>query len=208
MLIKLFQNVSIALAPAFNKDLKVTQFGKDLVAKYEGLGPKGVVVINGVKSVLPYICPSGKPTLGRGRVISWSDYEKYKKTGIPLTLADQWFEEDMQRFGKNVAALIKVPVQEWQFDALVSLAYNIGVANLKSSTLLRKLNLKDYAGAANEFPRWIYSNKRPLDGLRNRRESEKRMFLNNPPRPIVLHKTAKTLIAHQTYMFDLTMKAS
>lgn len=204
MLIELFQRTRIALAPAFNKELKATKFCRDLVAKYEGLGPKGVVVVSGVKTVYPYICPSGKPTIGRGRVISWSDYEKYKKTGIPLTLADKWFEEDINRFSLEVAKLIKVPVQEWQFDALVSFAYNCGIANLKSSTLLRKLNLKDYKGSANEFSRWIYGNGKRLEGLVTRREAEKRMFLNNPPRPVIVTENTIALVKRKDYLFTLT----
>ena len=63
-----------------------------------------------------------------------------------------------------------------QFDALVSFAYNVGIGNLKSSTLLRKLNAGDYDGAALEFHRWKRSNGRVLPGLVRRRAAEALLF--------------------------------
>jgi len=67
-------------------------------------------------------------------------------------------------------------VKHHQFDALVSFAYNVGIGNLKSSTLLRKLNAGDYDGAALEFHRWKRSNGRVLPGLVRRRAAEALLF--------------------------------
>lgn len=82
----------------------------------------------------------------------------------------------MQGFAKQVAPLLEVPVKHHQFDALVSFAYNVGIGNLKSSTLLRKLNAGDYDGAALEFHRWKRSNGRVLPGLVRRRAAEALLF--------------------------------
>ena len=64
-----------------------------------------------------------------------------------------------------------------QFDALVSFCYNVGQSNLLSSTLLKKLNNKDYKGASNEFLKWNKSGGKVLQGLANRRKDEREVFL-------------------------------
>ena len=69
-----------------------------------------------------------------------------------------------------------VPMNQNQFDALVDFAYNCGAQNLKNSTLLRKLNNRDYGGAANEFTRWVYANGSIMQGLVRRRMDEKILF--------------------------------
>jgi len=71
-----------------------------------------------------------------------------------------------------------VPLSQLQFDALVSLAYNIGTQAFRESTLLKRLNTHDYAGAANEFLRWNKAGGQVLEGLRRRREAERAMFLS------------------------------
>ncbi|WP_427313383.1 lysozyme [Cupriavidus sp. H39] len=76
-----------------------------------------------------------------------------------------------------VSRLVRVQVGQNQFDALVSLVYNIGVRNFESSTLLRKLNAGDYRGAADEFPRWNRAAGRVMEGLTRRRLDERAQFL-------------------------------
>lgn len=65
-----------------------------------------------------------------------------------------------------------------QFDALVSFTYNLGARSLSTSTLLRKLNAGDYAGAADEFLRWNKAGGKVLTGLTRRREAERALFLS------------------------------
>ena len=72
---------------------------------------------------------------------------------------------------------VQVPLTQGQYDALVSFAYNLGLAALKSSTLLRLLNARNYAGAAAQFPRWNRAGGKVLPGLTRRREAERVMFL-------------------------------
>jgi len=84
----------------------------------------------------------------------------------------------MAVFEQLVTAMVKVPLKQHQFDALVSFAYNVGGGNLRSSTLLRKLNAGDYDGAALEFHKWNRSNGKVLPGLVRRRAAEALLFQN------------------------------
>lgn len=70
-----------------------------------------------------------------------------------------------------------VPLSQNQFDALVSLVYNIGETAFSNSTLLKKLNAKDYQGAADQFPRWNKGGGQVLKGLVRRRADERDLFL-------------------------------
>lgn len=91
--------------------------------------------------------------------------------------ADALLDADLARFEVGVSKLAKVPLKQCEFDALVSFAFNCGLGNLESSTLLRKLNAGDGKGAANEFPRWNRAGGKILRGLTRRREAERAMFL-------------------------------
>lgn len=157
-----------------------TRYCFEIIKRYEGIVTK---VFDGEVRAVPYLDPVGEPTIGFGRLLTWSEYRHYKTTnGISMAEAEAFIIEDVSKFSRGVIKLIKVPLQDYQLDALVSFSYNVGLGNFKSSTLLKKLNNKDYLGAANEFPRWVYAKKKKLKGLVNRREAEKRMFLNKPPR--------------------------
>ena len=77
-----------------------------------------------------------------------------------------------------VSKLILVKLSQHQFDALVSFVFNVGIDAFRTSTLLRKLNLGNYIGAANELPRWCKTKGKVLPGLLRRRKSERHLFLN------------------------------
>lgn len=68
---------------------------------------------------------------------------------------------------------VKVPLTQGQYDALVSFTFNLGEGNLRSSTLLRKVNAGDCYGAGAQFDRWVYSGGRVTPGLQNRRADER-----------------------------------
>jgi lysozyme len=82
----------------------------------------------------------------------------------------------VDNFSVAVEVDIKIEVTQNQFDAMVSLAYNIGLGAFKNSTLLRQLNRGNFVGASQEFLRWNKSNGKPLLGLTRRREREKLLF--------------------------------
>ncbi|WP_336950860.1 lysozyme [Acinetobacter sp. AS167] len=91
--------------------------------------------------------------------------------------AKSYMAQDLRKFESAVNTALKVPLNQNQFDALVSLTYNIGISAFKSSTLLKKLNVKDYKGAAEQFPRWNRGGGRVLNGLIKRRKIEMELFL-------------------------------
>ena len=106
----------------------------------------------------------GKP-IRAGMTIKQETAERLLKTGLVS------YESDVSR-------LVKVGLTQGQFDALVSFTYNLGARSLSTSTLLRKLNAGDYAGAANEFLRWNKAGGKVLNGLTRRREAERALFLS------------------------------
>ena len=95
---------------------------------------------------------------------------------ITSAQADALLIKDLAKFERNVAAVVKVALNQSQFDALVSFSFNVGINALNSSTLLKKLNGGDYAGAAAEFLRWNRAGGRVILGLTNRRINESRLF--------------------------------
>jgi len=80
-----------------------------------------------------------------------------------------------------VQKYVKVPLSQVQVDALVSFVYNVGEDAFKTSTLLRKLNNKDYRGAAEEFLKWTRAGSAHPPGLVTRRKKERLMFLSSLP---------------------------
>lgn len=86
--------------------------------------------------------------------------------------------KDVQRFVNAVNSLVKVKLNQNQFDALVSLCYNIGSGAFQRSTLLELLNKKDYFGASKQFDVWVKSGGVTLKGLIRRRSQEKELFLS------------------------------
>ena len=90
---------------------------------------------------------------------------------------DQWLREDAQEAEQAVNRLVRSPLSQAQFDALVSFVFNLGAGALERSTLLKRLNGRDYDAAANEFLRWNIAGGRVLAGLTKRRIAERMLFL-------------------------------
>ena len=112
-------------------------------------------------------------------------YRQLRKNGVKVKKGDKctleqaksYFAHDLKSFEKTVNDSVKVPLSQNQFDALVSLTYNIGSTAFKNSTLLKKLNAKDFTGAADQFLRWNKGGGKVLKGLVRRREAERALFL-------------------------------
>lgn len=92
--------------------------------------------------------------------------------------ADELLRREVAETERQVAAYVSVPITQPQFDALCSFAYNVGVGAFGKSTLLRKLNAGDYAGAADELLRWDKNDGRVMPGLARRRRAERELFLS------------------------------
>ena len=140
--------------------MKTSNVGIELIKKYEGCVLKA------------YKCPSGVWTIGYG-------HTNGVKSGMQITKTQalDYLKQDLSTFEKVVTDYVKVPLNQNQFDALVSFSFNCGSGALKTSTLLKKLYSCDYNGAANEFPKWNKSNGKVLNGLVKRREEEKELFI-------------------------------
>lgn len=125
------------------------------------------------KSIPNWIQLSGRPW-----TIGWGHTGPEVNSGMVISKerADQIFQEDSEHFCKGVARLVTVPLTDNQFGALVSLVYNIGLARFSESTLLKKLNAGDYAGAAAQFAVWRKAGGQVLPGLVARREKERLLF--------------------------------
>ncbi len=146
--------------------MKVSNTGLSLIKSFEGL------MLN------PYLCSAGKPTIGWGST--------YYPDGKKVTLQDKEITEEKafeileyianKDFGSNINKVVKVPLNQNQFDALVSFAYNIGNGNFNSSTLLRWLNQGNYKEASMQLLRWDKSKGIVLNGLTKRRKAEKALF--------------------------------
>ena len=127
----------------------------------------------------PYKCPAGVPTIGYGSTF-YSNGKKVTLKDKPITEQDatNLLTTVVTNFSSGVSKLLKIQVTQNQFDALVDFAYNVGIGNLKSSTLLKKVNAKNFSGAALEFIKWnkAYDGK-VLPGLTKRRTAEKDLFI-------------------------------
>jgi lysozyme len=124
-----------------------------------------------------YLCPANKWTIGYGN--TYYENGKPVKQGDSITQerANQLFENIAQDFAKRVRALLRVIINENQFSALVSFAYNAGVANLNKSTLLRKVNANPADPTIDtEFLKWDKANGKVLAGLTRRRKAESKLY--------------------------------
>ena len=119
----------------------------------------------------PWTVGYGTTKFPSGRPVKKGDY-------VTPAQAEMYLREDVKKFASSVDALVTVPLKQCQYDALVSFVYNLGATNFRKSTLLKKLNAKDYKGAAEEFLRWVSPGSSVEAGLRRRRTAERAMFLS------------------------------
>ncbi len=170
-----------------NNELVLSPEGAGLIKHYENcLHPTRAGYFK------PYICPAGVLTIGWGHT---NNHGRRFNANTIWTQAqcDAAFEEDMRGFEAAVRRLVKVELSQHQFDALVSFSYNCGDGALSGSTLLRKLNKGDHAGAAREFMKWTHGGGRELPGLVKRRASEAQLFKSVPCDRYAEHDPVKTV---------------
>jgi lysozyme len=151
--------------------------GLALVKHFEGcLKP-----VRGTDLVEAYKCPAGVWTIGWGTTEYPSGEAVRPGDRITRGTADRHLDYELEEKAEAVRRLVKVALTGDQFSALVSFAYNVGAGALEGSTLLRRLNAGDYAGAAAQFGRWNRGGGRVLAGLTRRREAERRLFEGKHP---------------------------
>jgi len=141
--------------------MKISKTGVALIQEFEGL------------ELESYQDSVGIWTIGYGTTRNIHE-------GMVITegQATQFLEKDVSETEQAVNNMTSYPINQNQFDALVSFAYNVGITALRSSTLMRKLNAGDVDGAANEFQRWVRAGGKVLPGLVRRREAERALFIS------------------------------
>ena len=151
----------------------VSQKGVDLVKRFEGFVSHA------------YVCPKGVLTIGVGHTGS----DVYQGQTITPEEAERLLHKDLNKFASKISYSLeqdKISVNQNQFDALCSFAFNLGYSALVFSTLWKKLKAGDYDGASDEFLKWVYITKTVggervkirLKGLETRRNAERDLFLS------------------------------
>jgi lysozyme len=150
------------------KITKIGLKGLEMIKRFEGFRSK------------PYLCPAGVPTIGYGNTF-YASGKKVTLQDPPITEkeAEILLLDTIRIFEKCVDSYCTDELNQNQFDALVSFAYNVGCMNLKISTLLKKVNkdVKD-PSIGKEFLKWKKSNGKVLYGLLVRRQQEAALYFD------------------------------
>ena len=149
--------------------MKIDQKGIDLITKWEGL------------RLNPYLCSANVPTIGYGSTF-YENGKRVKITDDPITKerAEQLFKKTLISYENAVNALLGTKtVTQNQYNALVSFAYNLGSAALKSSMLMKKVlaNPNDQT-IEKEFNKWVNAGGKRVQGLVERRDDEVKMYFS------------------------------
>lgn len=147
--------------------MKTSAAGLNIIKKWEGLS----------LTAYPDPATNGEPyTIGYGHTSAAGDPKVRPGMRITAKEATAILQSDLKKVESDVEALLKRKPTQAQFDAMVSLAYNIGIGNFKKSSVLRKFNAGDYAGAADAFMLFVKANGKVMKGLLNRRSEERDLF--------------------------------
>ena len=140
--------------------MKTSAEGLSLIKKFEGC------------ELYAYQCSAGVWTIGYG-------HTKDVEPGMQITKedAEEMLVEELHEYESYINDFVTAPLSQNQFDALVSWVYNLGPANLKSSTMLKVLNAGDYDEVPAQMKRWNKAGGKVLEGLIRRREAESLLFL-------------------------------
>jgi lysozyme len=139
--------------------MKTSEKGLALIKEFEGF------------RALAYLCPAGVWTIGWGHTRGVTEHDR-----VTEEMATDMLIEDLAWSEAAVKQYVTVPLNQNQFDALVSFTFNLGQGALAQSTLLRLLNSGEYTAAALQFGRWVKAGTQTLPGLVRRREAERALF--------------------------------
>ncbi|MGJ1196297.1 lysozyme [Sphingobacterium spiritivorum] len=147
--------------------MRISEKGIALIKRFEGFFSK------------PYKDPIGIPTIGYGFTYYLPSRIKVTIQDKPMTeqQATEMLKEVLKGYESDVLRLVKKPLTQNQFDALVSFTYNLGATNLSKSTLLRKLNVNPNDPSIGlEFVKWNKAGGKVFRGLTLRREAERDLY--------------------------------
>lgn len=151
----------------------ITPEGLELIRRWESL------------QLLVYLCPGNYWTIGYGHYLRAFDKERDTRThmannpypnGISKAYAERLLALDVADAEAAVLRLIRVPLTDGQFAALVSFTFNLGAGRLQASTLRRRVNAGLHEEAATEFGKWVFSGGKKLRGLVLRRQEEAMLY--------------------------------
>lgn len=147
------------------------------------ISPEGIALIKGFEgcrlTAYPDPGTGGAPwTIGYGWTLPIDGKPVRPGMTIDQVTADRLLKTGLVSYESDVLKLVKVKLNQNQFDAMVSFAYNVGSRALSTSALLKKLNSGDIKGAADEFLRWNKSGGKVMAGLTKRRKAEREVFLS------------------------------
>lgn len=146
---------------------KINKAGLDLIKSFEGLRLEAYLDIVGV------------PTIGYGHTQGVTKEDVQNGRRITEQEAEEMLLDELNKFERGVEIAVAVPINDNQFSALVSFAYNVGLGALQRSTLLKLLNAGNVSGAAEQFLRWNKAGGKEVKGLTRRREAERSLFLKS-----------------------------
>ncbi len=147
----------------------------------KSISPSGINLITSFEDLKleAYDDGTGTWTIGFGTTAYPDGVRVQKGDRCSLVQANTFFQHDLRRFQNTVNQTVSVVLSQNQFDALVSLSYNIGQHAFKNSTLLKYLNAGNYQAAADQFLVWNKGGGQVLQGLVRRREVEQALFLKS-----------------------------
>ncbi len=163
------RNAQLALANASDANRgsgqRLSRTGLRLITSHEGLR-RSPYTLAGTRQIgYGHLIRSRQLTVAGGRVVDLTRRITREEANLIL-------QKDVRRFEKGVAKLVKVPLTQGQFDALVSFGYNVGLGRLKNSTLLKLLNRGEYDAAGEQLLSWTKAGGRHYAGLAKRRRDE------------------------------------
>lgn len=147
---------------------RVSPKGLSLIKRFEGLGPEWATS----RRIVAYLDPVGIPTIGYGHTGPDVTMDDVGRKEITLEQAELLLRADLKRFEDGVQNFLTRAATQAQFDAMVSLAYNIGLSAFKKSTVLERFNAGDIEGAAEAFILFSMAGGQLLRGLVYRRAAE------------------------------------
>ena len=138
----------------------------------------GITTHEGYSSKAYRPLPTDVPTIAYGTTVYPNGNPVKMGDVVTREQAMKYLKHDTQKFVNEMNKCIKVPVSQGEFEAYVSLTYNIGSGAFCKSTLVKKLNTYDYQGACNEIMKWSYFKGKQLPGLLKRRTEEYKLCVS------------------------------
>lgn len=165
-----------AANPATVANQRLTDKSIDLLAKYEGIRNKAYKDSGGALTIgIGHLLTNSEKR--SGKIIINGEAVKYRH-GLSDKQVYDLFRQDIKHHEKAVNDYVKVALTPYQFGALVSFSYNVGIGAFKRSTLVRELNKGRYNEVPTQLRRWVYDNGVKVAGLVNRREHEIKQWKN------------------------------